>query len=591
MSSSPRVLLLAVLAGLALPAGAEAATYTVTPGTKVATAAAAAKSGDTILIKAGSYPESVEVKEPGVAVEGEPGALLTGDPGASGATPTLSFTAADGAPDTVSRLVVVNAVTTGPAIAAGAAGVAVTESLVVGAKGAGIGVAGAGANGAAVVRALVYGLTSAVAFSSSSTGAKALVVDSSVLLSGSDGAGIRAASNGAPGSKVSGARPGPLTVTARHVTVDGAKTPLVVDAKATSGTLAGNVTATFTDSIVLPASAAASRQCAPPPAPQTLCLPPPPGQVPGVPTAPGSADDGTVSAATVRTLTSGRAAALFVDPAKANYHLRADAAVIGLGGFTAGESTTDFDGQPRAVDGVSDLGADQFVNGVPTAAVSGSKTAREGRPATFDGAGSADPDVGGSIVAYRWDFGDGETASTTTPRVEHTYARRGSYTTTLTVLDNRGGASSAASTAIEVLDGVAPVLKIGSPQTKQRIALRKVLKPRKGQKRAKLGKRLKIELYGSASDDTGVAAVVLTLRKAARAKDGRCYFYDPKSRSFKARSCARPIALTARLRGNQWSYTLPPTAKLKPGAYTLVGVAYDSTGLPGAATYVNFRLR
>ena len=51
---------------------------------------------------------------------------------------------------------------------------------------------------------------------------------------------------------------------------------------------------------------------------------------------------------------------------------------------------------------------------------------------TYDGSGSFDPD--GTIVAYNWIFGDGETA--TGRLVNHTFQKRGTYRVQLTVVDN-----------------------------------------------------------------------------------------------------------------------------------------------------------
>ena len=59
-----------------------------------------------------------------------------------------------------------------------------------------------------------------------------------------------------------------------------------------------------------------------------------------------------------------------------------------------------------------------------------------GTPTRFDGSLSTDPD--GTIARYDWDFGDGHTATTTTPTVAHTYARRGSFAGSLTVTDDLG---------------------------------------------------------------------------------------------------------------------------------------------------------
>ena len=59
-----------------------------------------------------------------------------------------------------------------------------------------------------------------------------------------------------------------------------------------------------------------------------------------------------------------------------------------------------------------------------------------GQLVQFSGS-AVDPD-GDEIVSIEWDFGDGNTAvGTLTPT--HTYTAAGSYTVTLTVIDDRGG--------------------------------------------------------------------------------------------------------------------------------------------------------
>ncbi|HUQ86338.1 MAG TPA: PKD domain-containing protein [Vicinamibacterales bacterium] len=55
----------------------------------------------------------------------------------------------------------------------------------------------------------------------------------------------------------------------------------------------------------------------------------------------------------------------------------------------------------------------------------------------LNGSGSSDPD--GTIASYGWKFGDGATASGVTP--SHAYSAGGSYTVTLTVIDNQGAQS------------------------------------------------------------------------------------------------------------------------------------------------------
>lgn len=55
----------------------------------------------------------------------------------------------------------------------------------------------------------------------------------------------------------------------------------------------------------------------------------------------------------------------------------------------------------------------------------------------FDGSASYDPD--GTVVEYRWDFGDGSPIfSSPTPLAGHSYAEEGEYTAVLTVVDDDG---------------------------------------------------------------------------------------------------------------------------------------------------------
>ena len=55
---------------------------------------------------------------------------------------------------------------------------------------------------------------------------------------------------------------------------------------------------------------------------------------------------------------------------------------------------------------------------------------------TFNASNSYDPN--GYIASYKWDFGDGNTATLTEPITTHAYAIEGNYTVTLTVTDNGG---------------------------------------------------------------------------------------------------------------------------------------------------------
>jgi len=94
-------------------------------------------------------------------------------------------------------------------------------------------------------------------------------------------------------------------------------------------------------------------------------------------------------------------------------------------------------------------------NQPPIADANGPITGNEGSPLTFDGLGSYDPD--GIILKYKWDFGDGASATDTLTPI-HAYGDNGTYTVTLTMTDNDKGVG--ADTLTIDVNNVAPTVNI-----------------------------------------------------------------------------------------------------------------------------------
>ncbi len=77
------------------------------------------------------------------------------------------------------------------------------------------------------------------------------------------------------------------------------------------------------------------------------------------------------------------------------------------------------------------------------------KSPTQGQAALFNGSKSSDAD-GAAITTYRWNFGDGATATTSAPTTTHAYAIKGKYAASLTVVDARGVTSPPDTVVIKV---------------------------------------------------------------------------------------------------------------------------------------------
>ena len=106
-----------------------------------------------------------------------------------------------------------------------------------------------------------------------------------------------------------------------------------------------------------------------------------------------------------------------------------------------------------------------FENQKPVAIPGGPYVTKLNQPVFFNGSQSMDPD--GTIIFYRWNFGDGSSQILDdTP--EHVYSDPGVYTVTLTVVDDDGRSSMANTTATiksSIFDNNPPIAMYTAPST------------------------------------------------------------------------------------------------------------------------------
>jgi len=662
----PRSLLLAIVLALALPASAAADTLTVDPADAnnacvrgsdntcktIGQAIAAAVAGDVVSILAGEYKESPtvpadltlkaaagvrvtgattgdvvtvagnNVKLEGLAIEvptnggsalkvDGTGAVVEGLVASRQNTSDVNDPVVDviGSLTLRKALVFQNAGAVGTAAirSTGAGGTVLEDVVVIGFKGPAATFSASESNRIARSTLVSAEPTSdgiRITSAGNSATAKKLVLDSTAIVGGAQAAGILAKSEaGSPSTA------GDITIEGRHVTVAGSAKGVSLDASAANGSglivpgpdPAGNIKASFISSIVHGASEAKRNP--------GLLL------VTAANTselvyqncdAPQATGNGDVDQA--KGDSNNEDAKLF---APNSLKLRADAPVIDKGSSPLpDESDKDLDSQPRVADGngdgsaISDIGADEFVNLAPKTLVAVTNAKPRENEAVGFIAGASDPEEksGGGIVEYRWDFGDGVRQVTKVAAVAHTYAARGAYTASVSVLDRQGAVSPVATQAITVVDGVFPKLAITAPLSgvkltlnpKPKVTKRTAKKPRRS-KRYTLPKPKPLQIAGTASDDSGIAKLEVQVRivkrvsavkvvkgKIVRVKPkplakGQCEFYSGRLLSRKA--CDKEIWITVPVTAGKWSLVTRRGLRLPPGSYEIYIRATDGSGL------------
>ena len=664
---------LGLVVALLAPAAAQAATFTVDPADgsacsasdttcpTISSAVSAAKAGDTVRILKGIYGEAVNVAsgKDGLKIEGvglgdvkitgsgtsdvvtiaSGNVSLTGVtvdvPGSGQSAVAVNATGAkisgsllqrvnagsenvpvvdvpDAGTATLSQLFVVQGIGAAgtPAIRSTGAGVRIADTVVASSTGPAVVIEGGENN--SIVRSTLASTekdSDAVRVLSNDAGKRVLTTDSTAIVGGAEAAGILA--------KSSGTSAGDISLQVRHATIAGSAKGIVLDASEatgqgilTGGTSAGNIDGDVFSSIVHGTSSTSRYQ--------------PALAIQGTANSasltfansdapPATANNGTVD---MGGASNTEDAKLFVPK---TLKLRPDAPVIDKGGpLQAGESTTDLDGQPREADGPdadttvsSDIGADEYANGVPKAVFGiTNKNPRQNEAVGFV-SGSTDPEqaFGGSIVEYRWDFGDGQRQSTSVGGVAHTYTQTGTYQVTLQVVDNHGAVSDvSAPQEVVVKDGIPPSVQITAPAWGKRLNLRSTYLL--GRKRPK---PRRLSMLGKVSDASGVAKVEVALyivkrdkvrrakRRTRRARASqtaprKCEFYS--GRLFAKKDCTKEIWLPASIiPGGVWALSTKKGLRLPAGRYAIRVRATDNTGLLSsgfskeAKTLVNFRVR
>jgi hypothetical protein len=576
---------------LAAPAAAQAATYTVKVGDGpcggadlacggLAEAADAAAVGDVFKVAQGNAPYgSATFDVGGVTIVGDPIFVVNG---------TLTFTGGSGGPAKLQKVGLSQGNGTAPGVVStGAAGLEISDAFIHSQNDDAVRFTESAAN--KIVRSTVATSgtgTSAVKVTSSDTSSstKGLLMESTLVTGGAAGLAV------VTGESAPVTTAGDVNVTLRHVTAAGSTNGLRLDSSKAAPILGGpvgNITATVSDSIIQNGT---SKTIYPGLLGALLVVLAPPN---------------TITDTYTRTLQEPfDQNAVFANPAAKKFQLRPGSPAIGVGGFTAGESTTDYEGDPRDA-APTDLGFDEYVNKAPKAVIE-VKTVpqRSTRPVTFDGSKSTDPETGagGGIKTYRWEFGDGKTEDTATPTVNHTYTGEGDATVKLTVVDAQGAVSAPASVPIKLVDGLAPAIVITKPTANQKIRLTKkttrtrtvTVNGKKVKRKTTTTKRTRIGFAGTAKDKSGVKGVVLTVERISKtatsstaAKSSaatttkRCAWLDPK-KGIVLRSCSKPVLILAKLaKDGAWTYNVKSTIRLSAGLYRVIVAGQDNAGAAG----------
>lgn len=198
--------------------------------------------------------------------------------------------------------------------------------------------------------------------------------------------------------------------------------------------------------------------------------------------------------------------------------------------------------------------------------VSGISSGGKNRVRTFSAVGATDSD--GTVASYVWNFGDGTSATTSTPDTSHTYLDAANYSASLSVIDDENCGStdvfdgrkflcnaSGSASATATVDALPPAFS--------RLKFSKKSAPRGG----------KVKLRYKLSQAATVK-VTFQLRKGKKYK-------SRGSLTFKSGSGSRSKTLTLKIKGK----------KLPKGSYRVLVVGTDSAQNTSSAKRLTLKVR
>jgi hypothetical protein len=496
---------------LAAPAAAQAVNYTVKAGDgpcggaadtacgSLADAATAAASGDVFNVAPGSYA-SANFTAGGVTIAGTAAGVAV-----DGA---LTFSSPTGGVSKLQKLSVTLPTGSGPAISVtGASGLQISDAVVIGVNGDGVQFHEGTQN--KIVRSIIATggqITSAVHVLSGDAVKtdKALTLESTMVLGGRSGLSVETGTGNGLLATV-----GDVSVALRHVTSAGSTYGMVLDASNANPLISsvpvGNITADVADSIIQ--NGTFKKNYTGILTGLTLTSPP-----------------NTVTDTYTRSLTgSFDANAVFTDPVNRRYRLKAGSPAINAGGVTAGESTTDIDGDDRST-APTDQGADEYVVPAPP-------TTPPPPP------GSTNDGLAPAIVI---------TKPSANQRI-----RLSKKTTKTTTVTKNGKTVKVKTTTTKKLKfaGISGTAKDASGVKAVVLTIQKL--------------------------STGTGA---TETPAATAK---CRWFNA-TKGIVLKSCAKPILLLANLaKDGSWTYKIKSSLRLGAGTYRVIAAGLDNSGARG----------